>query len=80
MNTHILKLAKEAGVSAQSETTIHPNQVKFAELVIKDFVSRLKADTNEWLYALNIHDQDAINTLYYEQLARRLDEDWYWTP
>jgi len=32
MNEHILELAKKAGVSAQSETTIHPNQVKFDRL------------------------------------------------
>ena len=34
MNEHILELAKQAGVSAQSETTLHPNQVKFAELIV----------------------------------------------
>ena len=36
MNEHILELAKKAGVSAQSETTIHPNQVKFAEMIVKE--------------------------------------------
>lgn len=38
MNEHILELAKQAGVSAQSETTLHPNQVKFAELLINECI------------------------------------------
>jgi hypothetical protein len=38
MNEHILELAKKAGVSAQSETTIHPNQVKFAELIVRECI------------------------------------------
>ena len=78
MNEHILELAKKAGVSAQSETTIHPNQVKFAELVIQDFVSRLKKDTNEWVHSLGINDQNEINKLDEQQLSRQIDEEWYW--
>ena len=38
MNEHILELAKQAGVSAQSETTLHPNQVKFAELIVQECI------------------------------------------
>lgn len=78
MNEQILELAKQAGVSAQSETTLHPNQVKFAELVIKDFVSRLKYNTGQWVDSLGINDQNEINKLYEAQLARQLDEEWYW--
>ena len=78
MNERILQLAKQAGVSAQSETTLHPNQVKFAELVIKDFVSRLKSDTGQWVDSLGISDQNEINKIYESQLARQLDEEWYW--
>ena len=78
MNEHILELAKQAGLSSQSETTIHPNQVKFAELVIQDFVSRLKKDTGQWVDSLGISDQNEINKLYEAQLARQLDEEWYW--
>ena len=36
MSENILELAKQAGVSAQSETTLHPNQVKFAELIVRE--------------------------------------------
>ena len=78
MNEQILELAKQAGLSSQSETKIHPNQVKFAELVIQDFVSRLKSDTNEWVNTLGISDQNEINKIYEAQLARQLDEEWYW--
>jgi len=78
MNEQILELAKQAGVSGQSETTLHPNQVKFAELVIKDFVSRLKSDTGQWVDSLGISDQNEINKIYESQLARQLDEEWYW--
>jgi len=78
MSENILQLAKQAGLSSQSETTIHPNQVKFAELVIQDFVSRLKSDTNEWVNTLGISDQNEINKIYEAQLARQLDEEWYW--
>ncbi len=78
MTENILQLAKQAGVSAQSETTLHPNQVKFAELVIQDFVSRLKSDTGQWVDSLGISDQNEINKLYESQLARQLDEEWYW--
>ncbi len=78
MNERILELAKQAGVSSQSETTIHPNQVKFAELVIQDFVTRLKADTNAWITTLGISDQNEINKIYEAQLARQIDEEWYW--
>ena len=78
MNEQILELAKQAGLSSQSETTIHPNQVKFAELVIQDFVSRLKSDTGQWADSLGISDQNEINKIYESQLARQLDEEWYW--
>jgi hypothetical protein len=78
MSENILQLAKQAGLSSQSETTIHSNQVKFAELVIQDFVSRLKSDTNEWVNTLGISDQNEINKIYEAQLARQLDEEWYW--
>jgi len=78
MNEQILELAKQAGLSSQSETTIHPNQVKFAELVIQDFVSRLKRDTNAWVDSLNLTSQDEMNKIYTEQLARQIDEEWYW--
>ena len=78
MNEQILELAKQAGLSSQSETTIHPNQVKFAELVIQDFVSRLKSDTGQWVDSLGISDQNEINKIYESQLARQLDEEWYW--
>ena len=64
MSENILQLAKQAGVSAQSETTLHPNQVKFAELVIQDFVSRLKRDTGQWVDSLGISDQNEINKIY----------------
>lgn len=79
MNEHIVELAKQAGLSEQSETTIHPNQVKFAELVIQDFVSRLKRDTSEWVDSLNLTSQDEMNKIYTEQLARQIDEEWYWS-
>ena len=78
MNERILQLAKQAGVSAQSETTLHPNQAKFAELVIQDFVSRLKSDTGQWVDSLGITDQNEINKIYEAQWARQLDEEWYW--
>ena len=78
MNEQILELAKQAGLSSQNETTIHPNQVKFAELVIQDFVSRLKRDTNAWVDSLNLTSQDEMNKIYTEQLARQIDEEWYW--
>ncbi len=78
MNERVLQLAKQAGLSSQSETTIHPNQVKFAELVIQDFVSRLKRDTGQWVDSLGISDQNEINKLYEAQLARQLNEEWYW--
>jgi len=78
MNEQILELAKQAGLSSQGETTIHPNQVKFAELVIQDFVSRLKSDTNAWVNTLGISDQNEINKIYEAQLARQIDEEWYW--
>lgn len=79
MNEQILELAKQAGLSSQSETSIHPNQVKFAELVIQDFVSRLKSDTGQWVDSLGISDQNEINKIYESQLARQLDEEWYWS-
>ena len=79
MNEQILELAKQAGLSSQSETSIHPNQVKFAELVIQDFVSRLKSDTGQWVDSLGISDQNEINKIYEAQLARQLDEEWYWS-
>ena len=78
MSENILQLAKQAGVSGQSETTLHPNQVKFAELVIQDFVSRLKSNTGQWVDSLGITDQNEINKIYESQLARQLDEEWYW--
>jgi len=78
MNERILQLAKQAGVSGQSETTLHPNQVKFAELVIKDFVTRLKTSTNVWVESMELTDQNEVNKLYEAQLARQLDEEWYW--
>ena len=46
MNEQIIELAKQAGVSAQSETTLHPNQVKFAELVIQEAILAVKMKTN----------------------------------
>ncbi len=78
MSENILQLAKQAGLSSQSETTIHPNQVKFAELVIQDFVTRLKTSTSVWVESMELTDQNEVNKLYEAQLARQLDEEWYW--
>jgi len=36
MNTLLLQLAKEAGITSKSEDSIDPNYVKFAELIIRE--------------------------------------------
>ena len=51
---------------------------KFAELVIKEFVTRLKKDTGKWVDGMELADQNEVNKLYEQQLARQLDEEWYW--
>jgi hypothetical protein len=48
MNEHIVELAKQAGLSAQSETTIHPNQVKFAELIVKECADIATINSHQW--------------------------------
>ena len=83
MNNRILQLAKQAGYvplepRAFADDLHEIFLQKFAELVIQDFVSRLKSDTNEWVNTLGISDQNEINKIYESQLARQLDEEWYW--
>lgn len=79
MNKRIQELAKEAVFAFEKEGIILPLVLeKFAELVIQDFVSRLKKDTNAWVDSLNLTSQDEMNKIYTEQLARQIDEEWYW--
>ena len=90
MNEQILELAKQAGVSGQSETTLHPNQVKFAELIVKECVQTLRDNTpvvddhdsvEDWdrgyiraMVDCEHHIQEHFGVT--EKPCR--DEEWYW--
>lgn len=73
MNTKlVLEFAKEAGIAAQSETSLHPNQLKFAELIIRECASMADmADPfEESVFILENFDLDVLK-------SNELDEAWF---
>ena len=82
MNEQILELAKKAGVSAQSETTLHPNQVKFAELIVKECCDVLQSEIIQHDgYGYNqfaLHNKIKQHFLGSKDMQAQLDEEWYW--
>ena len=82
MNEQILELAKQAGVSAQSETTLHPNQVKFAELIVKECCDVLQSEVIQHDgYGYNqsaLHNKIKQQILGSKDMQAQLDEEWYW--
>jgi len=73
MNTKlVLEFAKEAGIVAQSETSLHPNQLKFAELIIRECASMADmADPfEESVFILENFDLDVLK-------SNELDEAWF---
>ena len=82
MNKNILELAKQAGVSAQSETTLHPNQVKFAELIVKECCDVLQSEVIQHDgYGYNqfaLHNKIKQQILGSKDMQAQLDEEWYW--
>lgn len=82
MSENILELAKQAGVSAQSETTLHPNQVKFAELIVEECCKVLQSEVIQHEgYGYNqfaLHNKIKKHFLGSNDVQAQLDEEWYW--
>ena len=83
MSERILKLAKQAGVSAQSETTLHPNQVKFAELVVRECIGilnrRYMGDNNrEDMEVRRCVEDLKKHFVTKDENSKITDEEWYW--
>jgi hypothetical protein len=54
MNELILELAKQAGLKFPSETALSPQELKFAELLIKDCADCLDDGDMEGLWVRNV--------------------------
>ena len=83
MNNNILELAKQAGVSAQSETTLHPNQVKFAELIVSECIGilnrRYMGDNNrEDMEVRRCVEDLKKHFVTKDENSKITDEEWYW--
>ena len=83
MNERILQLAKQAGVSAQSETTLHPNQVKFAELIVRECIGilnrRYMGDNNREDFEVRRCVEDLKKHFgIKDENSKITDEEWYW--
>lgn len=83
MSNNILELAKQAGVSAQSETTLHPNQVKFAELIVSECIGilnrRYMGDNNREDMEVRRCVEDLKKHFATKPKNSKItDEEWYW--